>query len=342
MIETPNTFAPQTIQSKPTQPPKKRPFLRALLALTGLILVGLVISFYHVTSLLTAPVDFPTNQVIVIEQGTDVRAVTEILEQKSVVQSAALLYYTLVLLHDPTDIKASAYMFDRPLSTPEVAKRLTEGDFDTDLIRFTHFEGERAELLAARAVEVLPNFDRARFLAAAIPLEGKLYPETYFIPATYTDEELLALLQATFEEKVHSLQTAIESSTLTLDEVITLASIIEREANTKESKQLVSSVLQNRLEIGMALQADASIEYILDKPLAELTPDDLEIDSPYNTYLYPGLPPTPIGNPGLDAIMAVLEPADTEYFYYITDDEGMFHYAETYNEHLQNIKRYLR
>lgn len=107
-----------------------------------------------------------------------------------------------------------------------------------------------------------------------------------------------------------------------MEEILALASIIEREANSPDSMKLVSSVLQNRLEIGMALQADASIEYVLDKPLKELTPEDLKIDSPYNTYLYTGLPPTPIGNPGLDAIMAVLQPAESEYFYYITDEEG--------------------
>ena len=97
----------------------------------------------------------------------------------------------------------------------------------------------------------------------------------------------------------------------------------------------------------MALQADASIEYVIETPLGELPPGQLaeslrEIDSPYNTYLYPGLPPTPIGHPGMDAIMAVLEPADTEYFYYITGNDGEFYYAETYNQHLTNIERHLR
>ena len=96
------------------------------------------------------------------------------------------------------------------------------------------------------------------------------------------------------------------------------------------------------MSIGMALQADASIEYVLDKPLSELTSEDLKIDSPYNTYLYTGLPPTPIGNPGLQAIMAVLEPTESDYFYYITDEDGVFHYAQTFNQHKSNIAKYLR
>ena len=92
----------------------------------------------------------------------------------------------------------------------------------------------------------------------------------------------------------------------------------------------------------MALQADASIEYVLGKPLGELTPEDLEIDTPYNTYLYRGLPPTPIGNPGLAAIRAVLEPTSSDYLFYITDSEGNFYYAETFDEHRANIAKYLR
>jgi UPF0755 protein len=96
------------------------------------------------------------------------------------------------------------------------------------------------------------------------------------------------------------------------------------------------------MEVGMPLQADASIEYVLNKPLKELTAEDLKVDSPYNTYLNRGLPPTPIGNPGLDAIMAALQPEKTDYVFYITDNDGNFHYATTYDEHLDNVERYLR
>jgi len=124
--------------------------------------------------------------------------------------------------------------------------------------------------------------------------------------------------------------------------VINMASLLEREANTEESMKMVSGILQNRLAEGMRLQADASLEYVLNRPLGTLTAEDLEIDSPYNTYRYDGLPPTPIGNPGLTSIMAVLEPTPSDYFYYLTDEDGEFHYAKTFDEHRANIKRYLR
>ena len=190
----------------------------------------------------------------------------------------------------------------------------TQGDFDTNLVRFTHFEGERATILAERADKTLQNFDAEAFLRTAIPLEGKLFPDTYFIPLSFTEEDLLNLMLATFEEKTAPLKDDIQNHNLDLEEIIILASIIEREANTPESKKLVSGVLQNRLETGMPLQADASIEYVLNKPLSELTPEDLEMESSYNTYLNKGLPPTPIGNPGLEAIVSVLEPTESQFF----------------------------
>lgn len=343
MTDESSELNPNPYQDYPHE--KKGRFIKFLklgivfMILTGIIAVSL---YWYISDLNQPPSQFPSDQIVAIEPGTDIRAITEILQDSNVVKSATLLYYTLAFLYDPTQVKASSYVFSEPLTTLEVASRLTEGDFNTDLIRFTHFEGERASHIARRAEEVLPRFDARRFINQAEPQEGKLFPETYFIPDTYTDEELLNLLVTTFEEKILPLQPEIDNFSLDLDKILILASIIEREANDIDSMRLVSSVLQNRLDIGMALQADASIEYVLDKPLSELTPQDLKIDSPYNTYLYPGLPPTPIGNPGLDSILAVLRPAETDYFYYITDDDGDFHYSRTYSKHLQNIDRYLR
>ncbi|MCA9359419.1 endolytic transglycosylase MltG [Candidatus Kaiserbacteria bacterium] len=344
MSEPINQFSPSEEFIPNTSPPKKRYLLKLFLGFFVFFVIAVICLYAYVKNLNQPSLDFPSNQPITIEQGTDIRQITQILESFGIVKSKHLLYYTLVFFYDPTQIKASTYVFEEPITTKEVAKRLAEGDFDTDLIRFTHFEGERFTLLAKRAEAVLPEFSSEEFIKEATErgLEGRLYPETYFVPETFDEIDLLNLLTQTFDEEISNLQDEINSHALTLEEILVLASIIEREANSPDSMKLVSSVLQNRLEIGMALQADASIEYVLDKPLKELTPEDLKIDSPYNTYLYTGLPPTPIGNPGLDAIMAVLQPAESEYFYYITDEEGEFHYAKTYKEHLSNIGKYLK
>ena len=333
---------PEVDQQPESKPRSKRLFFRLLIAFPILILITIILVFLGIKNLNQPPTEFPTGQIISIEKGTSVREITALLEESRVVKSKDLLYYSLILFHEPTSLKASNYRFDEPMTTVEVAARLTEGDFETDLISFTHFEGERASSIAKRAGLNLPDFDPIRFITNAEPNEGKLFPDTYFIPPTFTDSDLLKLMLDTFYKKTRTYLPEIDAHPLSLDEVIVLASIIEREANDIESMKLVSSVLQNRLEIGMALQADASIEYVLDKPLAELTPEDLDIDSPYNTYLYSGLPPTPIGNPGIDSIDAVLRPTPSDYFYYITDDTGIFHFSETYNKHLINIETYLR
>ncbi len=344
MFDEQLTFTPKLPQTDPEQ--SRNSFVRRhaklFFALLSVVISLASVSYFFILTLNKAPNEFPIGEPITIEVGTSAREIASILKSEGVVRSEALLYYTMVLFHDPASIKASTYIFPEPLPTIEIARRLSEGDFDTDLIRFTHIEGERASMIAKRASLLLPEFNPERFISAAEPHEGKLFPETYFIPATFTDEALLELMLQTFADQIKPLQEQIEAASFSLDEILVLASIIEREANDNESKRLVASVLLNRIEIGMALQADASIEYILDKPLSELTPEDLKIDSPYNTYLYPGLPPTPIGNPGLEAILAVLEPTPSDYFYYITDDEGVFHFAKTYDEHLANIERYLR
>lgn len=338
------TFSPKLPQADSEQ--SRNDFLRRhkklFFIVFSVVIFFIGVSYFFIIALNKAPNEFPIGEPITVEVGTSAREIAAILKKAGVVRSEALLYYAMVLFHDPASIKASTYIFPEPLPTIEIARRLSEGDFDTNLIRFTHTEGERASIIAERAALLLPEFNAERFLVAAEQHEGRLFPETYFIPVTFTDEALLELLLQTFDEQTEPLHEKIEAAPFSLDEILVLASIIEREANNNESKRLVASVLLNRIEIGMALQADASIEYILDKPLSELTPEDLEIDSPYNTYLYPGLPPTPIGNPGLEAILAVLEPAPSDYFYYITDDEGLFHFAKTYDEHLANIERYLR
>jgi|AntRauTorckE6833_2_1112554.scaffolds.fasta_scaffold03150_4 UPF0755 protein len=324
-------------------PPKSKNLVTKLLLLIGFLLlctIGTLLLW--IQNLNQAPRDFPVGQIFTIEEGMSVKEITDLLEDVGVVKSKDLLYYSLILFHEPTSLKASGYRFDQPVTTSEVATILTEGDFDTDLISFTHIEGERVTDIANRASLKLKEFNQERFLINALPQEGKLFPETYYIPPSFDDEDLLELMVDTFEVKIAQYDSEIEEHSLNFEEVIILASIIEREANTISSMKAVSSVLQNRLEIDMALQADASIEYILEKPLSELTPEDLEIDSPYNTYLYRGLPPTPIGNPGLDSIEAVLRPNISNYFYYITDDDGTFHFAETYQQHLKNIETYLR
>jgi UPF0755 protein len=314
----------------------KRLFVFIVLFL--LILIGLFVFFSFIK---TPPANFPIGKTITIPTGATVQDVAVLVKENNLVRSELAFFIYFSFVENPTSIKASTYSFSEPVNLTDLAYKLTQGNYGEGLLRLTHIEGETVEDVALRADNILSEFDPVKFITLARPYEGKLFPETYMIPNTYNEQQLLDLLLKTFTEKTSSLQS-LSSTSLSFDEVIILASILEREANSKESKEIVSGILQNRLKIGMPLQADATIEYVLHKPLKELTPDDLKMDSPYNTYLNKGLPPTPIGNPGLEAIEAVLYPAQTEYMFYITDENGDFYYAKDFDEHRRNIAKYLR
>src|SRR3989344_259098 len=128
----------------------------------------------------------------------------------------------------------------------------------------------------------------------------------------------------------------------TLDEIIIMASILEEEVKSTEDRKIVSEILWKRLKLGMGLNVDSALTYVLGKISAELTASDLKYDSRYNTYRYRGLPPTPISNPGMDAILAAMNPATTKYFYYLTGKDGKTYYAETLEKHALNKRKYLR
>jgi UPF0755 protein len=326
-------------------PPKKRFWIWFVLfdalLFTPLIVLATLFYFWH-----TAPANF-TPQTIVIEPGESVIQIATKLADANVVQSEHLLFTILRYWQDPTQIKASTYIFTEPLDAFAVAEKLVVGEFDNDLISITFIEGESVAAFGARAQEILDTFDLVEYTQLTLDMEGELFPETYRVPPDFTTQQLVELLNGTHDEILAKYTEQIASSSLTYDEVTILASILEREANTPESMRTVAGIFLNRLAIGMPLQADATIEYALETPLGELLPGQLatelrELDSPYNTYQNTGLPPTPIGNPGETAIAAMLNPIESDYFYYITGNDGEFYYSETYNQHLINIERHLR
>jgi len=308
-----------------TAPAKEKPSRKIFWPVFSVIVLLVLIKggFSLVNFLKQPPENFPREEVVEIKVGSTLRDVVKIAKERNLVKSELFFYIYFTTFGDPSNIKASNYVFK-------------------GLIKLTLTEGSSVKVLSEQIKAVLKEFDTEEFIKLAKPFEGYLFPETYLIPEDFSPEELVDLLKDTFMEKISDYQTEIEKSNLTLNEIITLASIIEREANSVESQKMVSGILQNRLAINMPLQADASIEYILEKPLKELTPEDLKIDSPYNTYLNKGLPPTPIGNPGINAITAVFEPTASDYLFYITGNDGEFYYAKTFDEHRVNIARYLR
>lgn len=173
-------------------------------------------------------------------------------------------------------------------------------------------------------------------------LEGFLFPDTYrFLQDSTTDQVVIPLIQNFSIKWPQSQIDEYIDGQLTDYEILILASIIEKEASNSEERRIISEILQSRLSLGEPMAVNATLNYILDNPLAVFTDEEINYDSPYNTYLHKGLPPTPICNPGLDSILAVIEPTPNDYYFYLHDYDGNIHYARTLEEHNQNVAEYL-
>lgn len=312
-----------------------------------LILIPMMYFYYDyalnlVNSLDEAPVSFT------VEQGQSVEEIAGTLEREGLIRSAALFQLYTALSNLPSKLQAGEYQIPQNLNVRQIAELLQHGTFEEKL---TFIEGWRREEYAEAISSKLTG---AEFLRETEGLEGYLFPDTYFVSKETTAEDLVKMMRENFEAKISQLELA----ELTLEEVVNIASIVEREVSGAEDKPIVAGILIKRFLNGWALQADATIQYALgfqsDPPEADggesasgrwwkknLTEDDLEVNSPYNTYANPGLPPAPICNPGLGSLRAVLEPEETGYWYYLSDNEGKMHFAETNEEHNQNVAKYV-
>jgi UPF0755 protein len=290
------------------------------------------------TYLDTPPHDFPIGVEVTIPEGTLQNDATDTLKDAGMVRSALLLHIQLTRSFSGKYVKAGIYTFPHALTSHEIADALITGAYMSPALKLTLPEGFSVSNFA----EYFPNTYTRYETRDLSDLEGRLFPDTYYISNAQSMDEIITMLTSTMQERLRAYEDAIAQSGFSEDEVIILASILEREANDEESMRRVSGILQNRLAINMPLQVDATFDYILGKTSEELTMDDLKIDSPYNTYLYRGLPPAPIANPGIQAIEAVLYPIPSDDLYYLTGNDGVFYYAETHDEHVRNKDRYLR
>ena len=172
-------------------------------------------------------------------------------------------------------------------------------------------------------------------------LEGFLYPDTYYFDKESTEKEVLSAMLKRFEQVYNDkFKEKQKEMGLTLQQVVNLASIIEKEAVVNEDRPMIASVFYNRLKIGMPLQSDATLQYAFDKRKERVMYKDLKVDSPYNSYLNKGLPPTPICSPGVKSIEAALYPSNTDYLYFVATVGGKNNYSKTYKEHLKHVESY--
>lgn len=319
-----------------TPAPRPRPLF--ILVAFGVLIAAALSAVLYTNS---APSDFPVGEEITIHKGASLASIAAILDEKRVIRSAFLFRSIIIFFGAQTSLQAGAHQFDRPLSTYTVARSFINQSSRAPLSKVTIPEGSTLADFDAIISGALPHIEKGA-LTALVKEEGVLFPDTYLWGSDVSVEEMVTAMKENQREKLAPLQGAIAAHALTESEVITLASIVEREANDEESMRMVAGILLERLRIDMPLQVDAPFMYLLGKTSAELTPEDLDMDSPFNTYRYYGLPPSPIGSPGITAIQAVLEPTPSPYLYYLTDSDGNFYYAETFDEHKDHKARYLR
>lgn len=288
------------------------------------------------------PAEFPVRTIISIEEGIPLAQISNILKEKRVIRSELLFEIGVIFRGGERRVQAGDYFFNEPLSSAVIASRLVHGEFGLTPVRVTILEGAMAAEIAKLLKQSFWNFDDAVFLASAREKEGFLFPDTYFFLPNTSPPDAIKILNDNFNKKINGIEEKITNFGKPLRDVVIMASIIEKEAMTPEDRRIVSGILWKRIKIGMPLQVDAAFLYVNGETTAGLSLNDLKIDSPYNTYRYKGLPKGPIGNPGLDAILAAIEPQTSPYLYYLSDNKGITHYAQTFDGHKENKVRYLR
>ena len=289
---------------------------------------------------------------ISIEQGDSASDVADKLYEKELIKSPSVFKFYLSQHGLDGKIKAGRFVIKQNYTLSEIADTIVSGK--SSEMAVTLLEGwtvkQIAEYLEGEGLTTADAFmecaKACEFEGKYLPtgyVEGYLYPDTYFVdPNSYSDQAFIQRLINTFESKLDDeVFAGIAKNKRTLEEVVIMASIVEREERARAERPTVAGILWNRFDQNSGLGADATVLYALGRTKGGLTYEDLQIDSPYNTRKYAGLPPTPICNPNITSILAAANPTDTDYWYYLHDSEGAVHYAKTLDEHNVNKARYI-
>ncbi|MBR5599254.1 MAG: endolytic transglycosylase MltG [Alphaproteobacteria bacterium] len=310
-----------------------------LLTFTGIILGGVFL--YHIYNQINTPYPINSPKEITISKGATLNQIAHTLKQNSLIKNTYLFIIYARISKISSDLKAGEYLFDSPKSIPEIAYILKEGKVIKRSITIP--EGKAL-------VEILEIINKHPHLKGEITVsikEGDILPETYVFASGTTRNEIIKQATLAMEKTLNNAYKNLSSDSpiKTKQELLILASIIEKETGLKNERSLVASVFINRLKIGMRLQTDPTVIYAVTNGKMNLErallKKDLTYDSPYNTYVYNGLPPTPICSPGTDAINAATNPSDTKYLYFVADGiTGGHRFATNLQEHNKNVALY--
>jgi len=294
----------------------------------------------------------PQRRLLTVPPGASLSQIAHQLKQAGLVRNEPAFLWLAWRQGRAGSLRAGHYELSPHLSPQEILNKLAAGEVARRKVTFP--EGltlrqmaervETAGLGRAARYRTLAEKQAARFGLSFIPtgqsLEGYLFPDTYQLPLGSSEEDLIEMQLRQFRKVFDPLARQYPTA-LSVHEVVTLASLIEREAKQEAERRLIAGVLTNRLKKGWPLECDATVQYARGEHKARLLYRDLDIASPYNTYRHKGLPPGPIANPGRASLEAALNPAETDYLYYVARPEGTHVFSRTYAEH-QRAKREIR
>ncbi|MEA4900437.1 endolytic transglycosylase MltG [Desulfitobacterium sp.] len=296
------------------------------------------------------------SEIMAVTPGMTANQIGTELERRKLIRSAFAFRIIATQLEADSKLYAGDYLLSANMSPEEMLTELLSGP-KAEAIRVTIPEGyttnQIIDLLVQKGIGTKEEYQKVittddfnyNFLQGISKdghrLDGFLFPDTYFLNKKATPRSAIDSMLRRFEKELTpEVKTQLQTMNMSTRDWVNLAALVEKEALRDEDRAMIASVLKNRLNINMPLQVDATIQYILGTPKAKLYNKDLKIESPYNTYLHTGLPPSPIASPGHASLDAVLHPENTDYLYYLAKPDGYHVFAKTFDEHLQNQEKY--
>lgn len=344
----------------------------AIIALVVLVIVGIVgFQAYNFVSGALKPVDPDSEKVVEVEVpiGSNLDSIAELLEKNGIVKDARVYKY-YVKFNNESEFQAGTYGLLPSMTLDEITQSLKTGKvYREPLFTITVPEGLTLEQIAENVIAKKTDFTAEQFMEkindeayvdelmvkyptlltdeiknenVRYDLEGYLYPATY--PFYEEDPSLTLIIEQMLnatQANVVQFEALMQEKELTPHKLLTFASLLEEEATSQSDRQAIASVFFNRIEEDMPLQTDPTVIYAMGEHKERLFNKDYEFEHPYSTYTNKGLPPGPIASAGIESIQAVLDPADTEYFYFLADSTGKNHFAETYDQHLANRDKFI-
>lgn len=330
-----------------------------------LIILGVLLYFYignYIEKSLLA-VDINDNNKIIVEipEGSSTSSIAKILYNNNLIKDQRVFKYYAKKTKADSQLRAGSFTLSKDMNIDELLEVLIKGGTSSNTVNITIIEGltlqETAKSISEQLglnhdllVNLMENTDKYRadyqFLMDnpnIKNLQGYLLPETYNVYTKSDEEAIVKMLVSQFDEfyKKEMLPLIGKNSNLNLEDVVNLASIVEKEAVLAEERDEVAKTFLNRLDINMKLQSCATVNYARGEWKERLSNEDIKIDSPFNTYVVEGLPPTPINSPGKESIKAVLQPADVDYLYFVAKGDGSHHFSNNYEDHLAAKNKYL-